>query len=188
MSTTQPIRNLSHVRALTNHYLSKGEHRNHRLIILSLHTALRISDLLPLRWRDVYDFKRGCPHKTFTITEQKTNKSKTVAINEAICKTLNPAAAKAKPHDFLFANPRTGKAISRSQAYRIIRAAGEELSLPLRISCHSLRKTFGYHSWQNGVSPAVLMEIFNHSSLNHTRRYLGVSQDDLNAVYMGMEF
>jgi len=188
MSTTQPIRDLTHVRALSNHYLNKGEHRNHRLIILGLHTALRISDLLPLRWRDVYDFRHGCPLKTFSLYEQKTDKDKTVAINGAIVNVLNLSATDARPNEFLFSNPNTGNPITRTQAYRIIRNAGEELSLPGRISCHSLRKTFGYHSWQNGVSPAVLMEIFNHSSLNHTRRYLGVSQDDLNAVYMGMEY
>lgn len=188
MATTQPIRNLENVRALCNYYLDLGQHRNHRLILFSLHTALRVSDLLPLRWCDVYDFKRNRARETFSIKEKKTNKSKTIAINKAIANALKANAASSRPGEFLFSNPRTGKHISRAQAYRIIRVAGEKTRIPERISCHSLRKTFGYHAWKNGVSPALIMEIYNHSSMNHTRRYLGIVQDELNDVYMEMAF
>ena len=188
MSTTQPIRNVNHVRALTKYYLDKGEYRNYRLIVLSLHTALRISDLLSLRWSDVYDFKQKRPLKEFSLTEKKTGKSKIVAINRYVSAALKKDATNAAPQDFLFANPQTGKALQRAQAYRIIRAAGEGIGLTGRISCHSLRKTFGYFAWKKGISPALIMEIYNHSSLSQTRRYLGINQDDMNTVYMGMAF
>ena len=81
---------------------------------------------------------------------------------------------------------KSGKPISRVQAYRIIRVASEAVDLDIPASCHSLRKTFGYHAWKDGVSPAVIMEIYNHSSLSVTRRYLGVTQDDKNEVYLGL--
>ncbi|MDR1620152.1 MAG: hypothetical protein LBS18_05780, partial [Clostridiales bacterium] len=56
MSATQPIRNKNHVRELAGYYLKRGELRNHLLIVMGVHTALRISDLLRLTWDDVYDF------------------------------------------------------------------------------------------------------------------------------------
>ncbi|GHV44323.1 hypothetical protein FACS1894204_01270 [Synergistales bacterium] len=75
-------------------------------------------------------------------------------------------------------------AISRVQAYRIVRAAAEALGFRFRVSCHSLRKTFGYFAWKFGISPAVIMEIYNHSSFAVTRRYLGVTQEDKDEVYL----
>ena len=187
MATTQPIRNKHQVRELAAYYLKLGQTRNHVLIVLGLHTALRISDLLRLKWEDVYDFERNRVRSSISITEKKTHKTKTIALNNMIISALTLYAVKAAQRGrFLIENANTRKAISRIQAYRLIRAAAEALALQNRVSCHSLRKTFGYHAWKSGVSPAVIMEIYNHSSLAVTRRYLGVTQDDKDAVYLNI--
>ena len=187
MATTQPIRNKKEIRELVQFYLKRGQIRNHVLIVLGIHTALRISDLLSLRWDDVYDFERKQIRALVTLVEKKTRKTKIVALNETAVKALvlyaNHACQRGR---FLIENPRTKKAISRIQAYRIIRAASEALAFPCRASCHSLRKVLGYHAWKSGVSPAVIMDIYNHSSLAVTKRYLGIAQDDKNAVYHGL--
>ncbi|MDR2088621.1 MAG: tyrosine-type recombinase/integrase [Clostridiales Family XIII bacterium] len=189
MSATEPVRNKHQVRTLIEYYLKLGRFRNHCLVVMSVCTALRISDLLRLRWDDVYDFERGRVRESIVLTEKKTGKTKIVALNKDAVRALARYASKvAVRNGFLIENKRTGKAISRVQAYRIIRAAAKALRLPCRVSCHSLRKTFGYHAWKNGVSPAVIMEIYNHSSLAVTRRYLGVTQDDQNAVYLALNF
>ena len=186
MKTTQPIRNKNQVRALAEYYLKRGQIRNYVLIVMGLYTALRISDLLRLRWDDVYDFTKGCVRVSITISEKKTGKSKTIALNTGIIKALTIFSGAARPGAFIIENKNTCKAISRIQAYRLIRAAAEALSFRDSVSCHSLRKTFGYHAWKNGVSPAVLMDIYNHSTMAITRRYLGVSQDDRDEVYLGL--
>jgi integrase len=156
---------------------------------MGVHTALRVSDLLRLRWDDVYDFEHGRVRENIVLVEKKTGKSKTIALNKSAVRALTLFAAKAAARGrFLIENSRTEKAISRIQAYRIIRAAAEALRMQMRVSCHSLRKTFGYHAWKNGVSPVIIMEIYNHSSLAVTRRYLGVTQDDKNAVYLALDF
>ena len=182
MSATQPIRNKHQVRELADYYLKRGELRNHLLIVMGVHTALRISDLLRLKWEDVYDFNHGRIRESVTITEKKTGKSKLVVLNKAIITALRRCLRNAK-HGECLMKSRKGGAISRIQAYRLIRTAAEALSFTTRVSCHSLRKTFGYHAWKSGASPAVIMEIYNHSDFAVTRRYLGVTQDDKNEVY-----
>jgi integrase len=189
MATTEPIRNKHQVRELSNYYLQRGQLRNHCLIVLGIHTALRVSDLLRLTWEDVYDFAQGRVRESISVTEKKTGKTRIIALNKSAIRTLATYAAQAaKPGRFLIENAATGRAISRIQAYRVVRAAAEALKLQGRVSCHSLRKTFGYHAWKSGVSPTVIMEIYNHSSFAVTRRYLGVTQDDKNKAYLRLNF
>jgi len=188
MSLTEPIRNQHQVRQFINYFYQTGQMRNYVLATLCVHTALRISDILSLTCNQVYDFQNHRPHKSITITEKKTGKTKIIALHKNIIAALKTYYSQAAPGAPLIANPQTGKAITRVQAYRLLRSAAEALRLRQRVSCHSLRKTFGYHAWKGGISPAVIMEIYNHSSLAVTRRYLGVTQDDINAVYVGLEF
>lgn len=37
-----------------------------------------------------------------------------------------------------------------------------------------------------GASPAVIMSIYNHSSMEITKRYLSIEQDDKDEVYRNM--
>ena len=97
------------------------------------------------------------------------------------------ASEKIQPEGFLFENKRTKNAISRFQAYRIIRGAAESLRFKFRVSCHSLRKSFGYRAFKSGVPLAVIMTIYNHSSIAVTMRYLGITQDEINKVYLNIE-
>ena len=87
--------------------------------------------------------------------------------------------------DNIFNSPRNAsQPLSRVQAFRIIKQAVEEIGLEDHISCHSLRKTFGYQAWKEGTEPALLMTVFNHSSYDITKRYLCIDQDDKDQLFM----
>lgn len=189
MSTTQPIRSLEELQQLKNFYYQQEPNpRNYTLITLGLNTALRISDLLQLTWGDVYDFETQKFRYHITVTEQKTGKENRIALNQNAQHALllyRKNFSTVSPQDYLF--PGKGHAdipLSRSQAFRIIKHASESLHLDEHISCHSMRKTFGYHAWKCGTPPAVLMEIYNHSSFEITKRYLGIEQDDKDSVFL----
>ncbi len=188
MAATEPIRDREQLKKLAGYYLERGQIRNHTLIIMGVYTVLRISDLLRLRWSDVYDEEKGAFRDHVEVTEKKTGKTKAIALNKQILGALRLCL----PHrrgEFIFAsNRKNGKAISRVQAWRIIHAAVAVVGINGKVACHSLRKTWGYHACRSGaVPPAVIMEIYNHSSFETTKRYLGVAQDDLDKAYLGME-
>jgi len=185
MAATEPIRDKRQLQELARYWLKRGNLRNYALIVLSVCTALRISDLLRLAWEDVCDGKTGAFLSHITLIEGKTGKSKTIALNHQAIKALRLYF----PHKrgaFIFVNNRANAAaISRVQAWRIIRDAADCIGAG-RVSCHSLRKTFGYYAWQSGVPAVVIMDIYNHASYEVTRRYLGISQDDKDKVYLGL--
>lgn len=187
MAATEPIRDKKQLRALANYYLEKKQFRNYTLIIMGIYTALRISDLLQLKWSDVYDEQKQsfCTH--VSLTEQKTRKTKTIALNKQVLDALQQYYPYRHGKYIFAGNRKDGNAISRVQAWRIIHDAVVEVGISDKISCHSLRKTWGYHAWTSGqVSPVVIMDIYNHSNYEVTRRYLGVAQDDLDQAYLNI--
>lgn len=192
MNTAQPIRNDEDLLRFLEYYRAVSPNsRNYLLTTMGLNTALRISDLLTLRWGDVYDFEQDRLKKHLSLTEQKTGKRAMILLNRNIEKALRlyqrelyGQARQMEAGDWLFENQREpGKPISRIQAFRIVRNAARACHLEGVISCHSMRKTFGYHAWRQGVDPVMLMSLFNHSSFRVTLRYLGVEQEDRDRVY-----
>lgn len=194
MSTTDPIRDMNDMKKLANYFEEKGQIRNHAIIVVGFATALRITDQLRLTWGDVYNFEKERFFTHFNLTEQKTGKTKRVKLNKLAREALQKLLLEEKKHgrfakeSFVFNNGRKkANHISRVQVWRIIKDAVKELLIEGNIACHSLRKSFGYYAWKYLQKPEVLiMDIYNHSSFNVTKRYLGITQDDLDDVYDSM--
>ena len=190
MSTTKPIRKIEDIEALKNYFLHKKHNlRNYTMVCLGINSALRISDLLSLTWGDVYDFTNSCFRQHIAIIERKTGKRTENALNTNAMKALESyknSLSEVTEQTFIFPGRGRKKPLSRSPAYRILRSAGQALHFETGISCHSLRKTFGYHAWKMGVQPAVLTQVFHHSSFQVTKRYLGIEQDDIDQVFLAI--
>lgn len=196
MNTAQPIRKEEDLQHFKEYYrVEYPNQRNYLLLVMGLNTALRISDILSLRWGDVYDFKLKRYREHLCITEQKTDKKSVIYINQNIKRALIDykdylTGQKKHPSEevFLFeSGTKKGCPISRVQAFRIVKKAAAACQLEGVVSCHSLRKTFGYYAWQQGIKPALLMNIYNHSSFQITIRYLGIEQDDRDSIFRNIE-
>ena len=150
------------------------------LFTLGINTGLRISDLLTLKVGDV----RG--RTELRLREKKRRKQRTLRFNSESIETL--AKIDGAEDDFLFrsrqcAKDGASKAISRQQAYNVLRRAADRAGVNCDIGTHTLRKTFGYHAYKAGVDLPTLQALFNHASQRETLRYIGVGQDEINDVY-----
>ncbi len=187
MSTTQPIKNMGELKRFEDYYFKIcPDDRNRLLIIVALNTALRISDILSLKCEDVFSYEAMQLKKYIIVREQKTNKTNCIYINDQLRDTLLDTVnfTLKKPIDWLFTSKKgTDMPLSRYQALRLISKAARESGLSIPVSPHSLRKTFGYHAWMQGASPVILMSVYNHSSYNVTKRYLGIDQSEKDNIY-----
>lgn len=189
MNTAIPIRNQSELVEFKEYYrLVESNMRNLTLINMGLNTALRVSDMLKLKWKDVYDVRKQTFLKHITLIEQKTGKISQIFVNESLLGLLTEyrkclfGEHEPEGEEYLFKG-RDENHLSRVQAYRVVKKAAEACDICGIISPHSLRKTFGYCACKAGVEPVMLMSIFNHSSFTVTKRYLGIEQDDRDEVF-----
>ena len=187
LNTAEPIRDKKNLLEFKEYYREvKPMPRNYLLITLGLNTALRISDILTLTWDDVYNNSTGNYRKHIQIIEQKTGKISRIYINQSIQEALDWYSQSKwcnKSKWIFWRQGNVDRHISRMQAHRIIKEASEYYNIEGVISCHSIRKSFGYYAWKKGVSPVLLMNIYNHSSFPVTKRYLGIEQDDRDTVF-----
>jgi len=181
MEIVEPIRSKQKIFEMKKN-LSEKSQRDYFLFVIGINTGLRISDILNLKIEDIKD-------KDFIrIREKKTGKEKLISINNNLKEEIAKYIKDKKESDFLFQskafnNKTVNKPLSRISAYRILNQSAKEIGLQIPIGTHTLRKTFGYHFYQNTKDIALLQEIFNHSSASITLKYIGINQDMISKAY-----
>ena len=167
-----------------------GNYKISLLIALGCFTGLRISDILSLRWIQILNVDE------FTVIEKKTGKKRTIRLNSQLqvhireCfKHINPIGINAP---VLVSQKGTVFSVQRINV--ILKQVKKKYKLKVKnFSCHSLRKTFGrqvynMNSENSELALVKLMELFNHSSVAITKRYLGLRQEEILQTYDCLSF
>jgi integrase len=168
----QPLRSLQDIEDMKQSLRRWCGERDHFLFVLGINTGLRVSDIVRLRVKDL----RGKTHAL--IVEKKSGKSRRVLL-KPIQEEIEAFTNGMNPDDWLFASRKGISPISPTQAYRTLVKAGEMIDRT-DIGTHTMRKTFGYHYYKRTKDVATLQQIFNHSAPSITKRYIGITQDDMD--------
>ncbi len=132
----EPIRSKSEIHALEE-YLRQKNKRNCLFFVFGINTGLRISDILGLNVSDVLN-------KNFVeIKEKKTGKYKKFPLNDKLRHMIKLYVKNKKPEEPLFVG-RFNKRLNRSQVYRFLNAACNDIGISSNIGTHTMRKTFGF--------------------------------------------
>jgi integrase len=184
----EPIRSKDKIREIKQILKSENKWRDYTLFVCGINFGLRIGDLLRIKIRDVVDVDNRIK-TNFEIIEEKTGKRNIIKINteaqKAIQLLLDKTIVAANKENYLIYNLRDyKKSISRVQAYNLVQQWCEKVGLVgLAIGTHTLRKTWGYHAHQAGISIEVIQLKYKHASTTTTRHYLGIEQKDVDQAY-----
>lgn len=185
MNTVQPIRNIESLKDIQD-YLKIKNKRNYALFCTGIYSPIRITDILSLRVRDVGN------KKYIYVREKKTKKENRIPINKALRKVLDDYIKDKADYEFLFPSRQKSKkgkskAISRQQAYNIMKEVAREFGLEA-VGCHTMRKTFGYHYYQQTGDIETLRKIYNHHNTGITARYIGLTQTMIDVAIEGFSY
>lgn len=185
--TVEPIRDKTKIKQMYQ-YLNGKDSKYGVLFKFGLNTGLRISDILPLRVKDILN-NNGDFREYLVLKEKKTGKEKKIKLNTALRKTIQDyvKAQNLSTENYLFPSNK-GDHIGRVQAYRVMKDASNVIGVE-NFGTHSLRKTWGYWTYKmSRYNIGLIMDTFNHSSQNITLRYIGVSQDQKDELYSLVQF
>ena len=167
-----------------------GNYKMSLLIALGCFTGLRISDILSLRWNQILNTEE------FSVIEKKTGKKRTIRLNAQLQKHIIECHTQIQPlgiHAPILVSQK-GTVFTIQRINVILKEVKRKYRLKVRnFSSHSLRKTFGrqvYNMNSNNSELALvkLMELFNHSSVAITKRYLGLRQEEILQTYDCLSF
>lgn len=157
---------------------------------LSFCTACRVSDVLSLKWKDVLN------QSLLVIVEQKTKKTRKIPFNASVKnKIVELYSLLGSPNinELIFVSKVTGGAIT----VQYINQKLKEFKVKYRVSIgnfstHTFRKTFGRYVYESNNRSAesliLLNKILNHSSIDVTKTYIGITQDEINSIYNSICF
>lgn len=184
MKYVMPIEDKNMVGMIGDYFLEKNE-RDYVLFMTGVYLGRRISDILQYRVRDLRDKDH------IAIEEQKTGKTILLPINPNLKKIYKEFFKGKKDYEYVFRDSRSkrNKPISRVRAWQILKNAAQEIGYKGSLSCHTLRKTFGYWLYVNSGGDIVMVqELLGHSSAAYTRRYIGIDQQKKEKAVNELKF
>ncbi|MDR1402396.1 MAG: site-specific tyrosine recombinase XerD [Tannerellaceae bacterium] len=160
--------------------LSLPEGQRNRAMLETLYSCgLRVSELITLRYPDVY-FEEG-----FIKVEGKGSKQRLVPISETALHEIknylydrNQMKAKKGHEDILYLS-RRGTALSRIMVFHVIKLQTEKAGIHKNVSPHTFRHSFATHLLEGGANLRAIQQMLGHEKIVSTEIYTHVDREFL---------
>ncbi len=158
--------------------LSKAEGHRNRAIIETLYSCgLRVSELVGLKFGDLY-FEEG-----FIRVIGKGNKERLVPVSPSVEKEIGIYNDHVRRHQLIkpgneqivFLN-RRGAQLTRVMIFTIIKDLANSIGLTKSISPHTFRHSFATHMIEGGANLRAVQEMLGHESITTTEIYTHLDQ------------
>jgi len=187
MNFVEPIRDIKKISQIKNMLRWENNIRDLLLFELWINSALRISDLLTLKIKDLFD-DNLIAKEFFDIVEEKTNKVNRITITPKVFDTLKlyqntyPEIVWEKDNYIFFQKksfPLWNRPIWRKMSWILISKMCLNVWLNWNYWNHTLRKSWWYQARINSIPLEIIQHKLNHSSLAITQKYLWITADEI---------
>ena len=196
----EPIKSMDDIFRISQYLISHERYRDNMLFIVGINFGLRVSDLRMLRFSNLINnnltFK-----ESFAVFEKKTRNTRKRKKNR--CITINRAVIEAVTlylehtpgvclSDYMFRSlsnrgGNLNEPLSIKSIDRILKGIAEDLDLSVKMSTHTLRKTFCYHqmlmSHNDSRKLLLLQKMLGHASPAQTLDYIGITSEEIDEAY-----
>lgn len=200
----EPIKNIDDIYKITEYLIENKRWRDNMLFIVGINFGLRASDLRMLRFSNLINenltFKECFPvfeKKTRNTRSRKKNRYITVndAVVEAVTLYLEHTPG-VSLSDYMFRSESNhggnkNEPISVRAIEYILKGIAAELDINVKISTHTLRKTFCYWMMVRGNNEPrrllLLQKMLGHSTMLQTLTYIGLDAEEISDAYKSLD-
>lgn len=198
--TSEPIKSMDDILRISKYLVDNKRFRDNLLFIVGINFGLRVSDLRMLRFSNLINdnmtFKDSFPvfeQKTRNTRKHKRNRYITInsAVRDAVIKYLENTPDVCLS-DYMFRSESNhggsnNEPIHRNSVDRVLKGLANNLDLNIKMSTHTLRKTFAYHQMvMSNNDPRkllLLQKMMGHSSAAQTLDYIGITGEEIEEAY-----
>ena len=203
--TSEPIKDMNDIKRIIKYLMDNHQYRDVMLFIVGIHTGLRISDIRELKFSDFIN--QDCTFKDeLVVFEKKTRKTRKLKSNrhmpihndiKKIIITFLNNTPDVTLNDYMFTSEsnngsKSNKPMSRQAVDTMLKNTFKILNIKCKVSCHTLRKTFSYHTIMQAKDKSRAIQqlqlLLGHSSQLCTLRYAGITDDELAQTYKELYF
>lgn len=153
--------------------------RNSVMLLLLYASALRVSELCDLRWRDCQQREGGGQLTIFG----KGAKTRVVLLPQSVWIRLVGLRSDASDDKTVFVSRRGGR-LHESQVLRIVKQAAVRAGVTRAVSPHWLRHAHASHALDRGAPVHLVQATLGHADLSTTGRYLHARPTDGSSRYL----
>lgn len=196
----EPIKSMDDIFRISKYLISNRRFRDNMLFIVGINFGLRASDLRMLRFSNIINdnltFRDSFPvFEKKTRNTRKRKKNRYITINTAVIEAVTlflenvPGVSLS---DYMFRSESNNSAslnnpISVRSIERILKGIASDLDINVRMSTHTLRKTFCYHqmlmSHNDTRKLMLLQKMLNHATPAQTLDYIGITCEEIDEAY-----
>jgi type 1 fimbriae regulatory protein FimB/type 1 fimbriae regulatory protein FimE len=151
--------------------LGRHGHRDQTLILIAYRHALRVGELVALRW-DQVDLQQGLLH----VARLKNGTASTHPLRGPEIRALRRLKREGEASPYVFTTERGGP-MTTSNVRKMVARAGEEAKLGLATHPHMLRHGCGYKLSNDGHDTRSVQHYLGHRNIQHTVRYTEMAPD-----------